>query len=482
MISQDTLERRVADMLRAKADQLAVGHEPFVLTVDPTVGSVFERGTGSRPARRAWLVVGGAVAACLLVGLWASAVGTGGRARVVTEPLSTPPTTARAAAPLGQAPSWLPDGLNLLAVAAARSNAAGVIGTQLFGDAAGAPQLLIQVQPQVQPGGGEPGSGQGTIVRGRPARAMPAKDFAASTTTVSWSEGADVEASFHGMSLARAEDLLATLHWASADHLDGFAPDPTSPLTLLGQRLNSGPAARTSNLDLTYADSVDAQLPGQGRQLTVRTTSTSGGPTPDFLEAWFHGQRRADGSMVSYDPAFHTLSLAWPDGRSAWMDANATAVDQAQLQQVADSLGPVDAAGYQVLAAEASRTMRTQLPLTAIARFDDGVIELHRSPTLEAVCLRPAATSRWTCSAPASLTSTVVAVSVLDGTRWLVAAAAASPVTVTVGQSPGAPRDQVPVRDVVDHGWHLALALPPTAVDAVTVLAGNQGTGAQRPG
>ena len=40
--------------------------------------------------------------------------------------------------------------------------------------------------------------------------------------------------------------------------------------------------------------------------------------------------------MQSYDPVFGTLRRDWPDGRSLWLDANGSAVTEAELTAVAD--------------------------------------------------------------------------------------------------------------------------------------------------
>ncbi len=474
MSPTDTLEVRLADALRAQADGLVVDDRPFTPSADADGLVELDPAEGRGPRRHRWpAAVAVAASICVLVALW-------GVRSDHPRPAETdvgPTTVARPDDPvLGEYPSSVPDSLDLISATASRWSDPRSLETQLFGTAEGTPKLLITIQAMV----GSVSGGQPTTVRGQPAVVLPAKDFASSTSTLSWNEGTFVEASYSGMTTAQAESLLDSLHWTDpTDHLLGYSAASGGSLVRLGQT-GRGAAQDTTQLELDYADAVGRLSAGQGRQLMVRTTAVggSGEPTADYLEVWFNGSRQADGMVESYDPAFGTLSWAWPDGRSVWLDADATDLTQAQLRQVASGLRDLDQAGYHVLVAEAAATIRAQLPLVGITSTAHDVVEVHADDSLAAVCVAPKGSS-WTCSAPAPTAGGPVAISTLLGNAWEVVGAARTPVTVQ--PAPLASGPELPVDTATVGGWYLTVADPPVGVDQVLVIASGQGQGMVRP-
>jgi hypothetical protein len=479
MSDTDTLEHQVAGALRVKAAELHIDAAPFVPS--RAVGAL--EPAPARRRRRAWMATAAAAAACVAVVVWA-AVPSGHHDQVSTAPstaTTSPTASGHGQAPdpvLGQAPAWVPAGLRLQVVGAVRLSEATPLPAQLFGATNRRPELFVQLQPGM---GSLPTGGQATVVRGLPATAQPAKDFSSTTTTLIWNEGVTVEASFHDMRLSEAEGLLATLVWSQpADHLAGFRPGPGSSLVLLGQTSEASLRSATE-VDLSYGDRVTSQAPGEGRQLTVRTTTGGGNgdPSEAYLQAWFHGVRQPEGPAVSFDPTFGTLSIGWPDGRTAWIDANHTALTRAELEHVAAGLRPLDRAGYEQLEARAAATVRSQLPLAASARTREGLVELRANSSLAVVCLQ-AADRTWACSLLTITQSTTVVLSLLRADTWLVVVAARTPITVDVfdGLRPGR---SLPLTTVAANGWNLGVLAPPSSVHGVVVNAGHQGQGASRP-
>jgi hypothetical protein len=481
MIDQVELEHRVQIALRTKADQLRVRTGPFfegsVERVDPV--------PARRRHRMVWSIAALATAACLLLGFWVATDRAAPRTNVVTTP--APPTLPTPEL-LGAAPTWTPAGLNLESLTATRQPASTGITktTELFGSSDGQPQLLIDLQP------GSWGDGVKTPlqVRGRSAREQSAKEFSATSTTLMWDEGAAVQATFSGMRLVQAQALLATLQWSSpSDHLAGFVPAATSTLTLLGQSIANAPAQPTTGLEFHYADHVSSQDNGQGLQLDVHTISARGGLTGDYLKAWFHGTRDAVGMVESFDPSFGTLSRIWPDGRTTWIDANATAVSQADERRVADEEAAITTADFSARLAQAAVTLSGELPRIASVDLAPGTIELRGNGTVLVVCIGPTGGTPTACSGPTTASLGLIVGSVLLDGNWYVLGASPTPFTVVENRQPSSthsttvPSTVIPLLTKTDAGWILGLANPPPGTDAVSVVVNqdSQGLGVFRP-
>jgi hypothetical protein len=494
----DELGRRVTVALRSRADRVVPTNRSFAEASAWSPGEGHGRGRrrallGSFrgvPRVRAALVAAAVVVALVVAAVWAVPGELSGTERVATSPKPGPTasTTIRGGPSrpsatvqtVGLAPTWLPPGLFPVAAHATLVNGGGFGETvQLFGTAAGTPELFVELQRVPGAGGSQSVLGTPVQLRGTTGGAVPAKDFASSTTTISWYEnGLEIQASFRNLSTAEAANLLDSLQWKSADDpLAGFAPGAGSSLVAVGPTAAQPGVQNVISLEFGYADQVASNAPRQGLQLTVRTTGPTGGATHDFLEAEFHGVRQPDGSYESYDPDFSTLSRVWPDGHSAWIDANGTAISQAQEQQVADNLAFITSTAYRTLEAEVATTIERDLPTLASATTASGTITLRGTASLVSLCLEigndgdicSAATTPNT-AAPADQQEYTL--SILLGDQWTVVAAAPSPVAV---ETP-----EVSAETASASGWSFLLAQP--SPDHDSIVLSTPGGDASQPG
>ena len=166
----------MADTLAAKAATISPAPGEFdasLVSVESTddlgLGSSGTRRVGGHRLAKAAILVG-SVAACVVVAVLALSGRTAHRAEVSTSPSSTPPATTPTVPTLGLAPSWLPPGSSRWRRRPPGLNGAGPFGgrDQLFGSAAGQPELLIEISPGSVGGG----SGTPTVVRGVAGRVL----------------------------------------------------------------------------------------------------------------------------------------------------------------------------------------------------------------------------------------------------------------------------------------------------------------------
>jgi hypothetical protein len=423
-----------------------------------------------------------------------------GRTRTQSSTATTPTTDASAEpttdpAPDGaSAPGWAPEDLTLWSVR--WSTAPGAVGgldkLQLFTRAAGG-GVLVDIQP-ANPGsssGGDP-----LTVRGQPATIMPAKEFPESSSTVYWHEDASLSATFTGMTVDEAVAVLDSLSWRSDDHQEGFAPPGDGSVELTAETEPDPDGAPVSTVEFVYADDALTVLPGESRQLTVRSTSAVGGVSRQTLLALLNGEAEpeAEGPVRSYDPAYGTLQLVWGDGRQWWIDANASAVTEDELQQVADGMAPVSGDQLEAMAAEARERVE-EFPVVAAATVPSGAEIAVRGPDGAGLllCLTPGDAGEERCADPFDEISSggqagpLVWNVVADGRWFVVAATTGEPVTLPysgTGDSSGPMSDLdwqpgLPGETADDGVWRFFFAEIPSDLDFVAVEAPGIGAGFQ---
>ena len=499
------LANLVARTFRAQAARVRAPADPF----DPTARAGTDDVPVPRGRRRRWRRVGVAAAAVVLV-LAAGAVVTQagddgrGRTRTQSSTATTPMPEASAdatpstdAAPDGaSAPGWVPEDLTLWSVR--WSTAPGAVGgldnLQLFTRAAGG-GVLVDIQP-ANPGsssGGDP-----LTVRGLPATVTPAKEFPESSSTVFWQEDASLSATFTGMTVDEAVAVLDSLSWRSDDHQDGFAPPGDGSVELAAEtEPDPGGAAPVSTVEFVYADDALTVMPGESRQLTVRATSAVGGVSRQTLLALLNGEGgpEADGAVRSYDPTYGTLQVVWPDGRQWWIDANASALTEDELAQVAAGMAPTSGEQLETMAAEAAARVE-DLPVVAAATVGSGAEITVRGPDGAGLllCLTPGDAGDEQCADPFDETALaggpagpLVAHIVVDGRWFVVAATTGEPVTIPqsgTGDTSRPPselgwRPGIAGETADDGTWRFLLAEVPADVDFVGLETPGIGMGMQ---
>ena len=171
-------------------------------------------------------------------------------------------------------PSVVPDDLTLWGVDWFEDDGGVIFTQQLFQRADGA-GLVVEVQPGGDGARGRPGH------RARAAgTTMPAKEFADTDTSLFWSEGASLTATYSGLTQAEAVALLDSLTWRSDDRTQGFAPPPAGSgfdLRVDAIADADGTGAPVLAGRFRYVDDPASVMPGQGRQVEVRTTTGPSG-------------------------------------------------------------------------------------------------------------------------------------------------------------------------------------------------------------
>lgn len=375
--TDEELAARIRAACGAQADRLVVDARP--LELDRAAG-LAAPAAATAPRRGRWLAVAAVVA--LLAGVAATAVAL--RPDDPSQDVVAGSTTTAPPVPTG--PTWLapsapPLGLELQSVAWRQQPEATGRRAQLF-EAPGGGRVLVLVQPSDV--GGQ-GAGEAVVVRGAPGQAAPSKEDGDRSTTITWFEGASLEARFIGMGQAEAVALLDALEWRSTDPIDGYARPAAGAARLVAE---AAPQVTTQNAELTYADAPTSVGPGEGTQVQIHTV-VADAPTIAELEArYLADEAITDPEAVSsYDDEFGTLTITWADGGSAWVDANKTGVAAGELRRIADSLVP---------------TTEAQL-----LELRDG--EGPTAPTADATTTTTTTTSATTTSAtPTTATSTTL--------------------------------------------------------------------------
>jgi hypothetical protein len=102
-----------------------------------------------------------------------------------------------------------------------------------------------------------------------------------------------------------------------------------------------------------------------------------------------HGARRDDGGFESFDPAFGTLSVAWPDGRRYWIDANATPATEDELRAVADGISEATGPAVVSMRGEVAARVAATFDLVGTANLPSGVVRLREAGGSRVACLVP---------------------------------------------------------------------------------------------
>jgi hypothetical protein len=293
------------------------------------------------------------------------------------------------------------------------------------------------------------------------------------------------------MSLEEAVAVLEGLTWRSDDRLEGFAPPSGGDMTMLGESSSTSIGATFKSAEFYYLDSALNMTPGQGLQLSVRTSTGEGGSDMSFgyLQTWFHGTVGVDGVIESHDPQFGTLRRDWPDGQSLYIDANATPIDRPTLEQIADQIAPVT--GADLVSLRAALTARiVEQEVVASASTSAGTLEVHGSGPMAALCLRPADGADPLCPNPTGSSDGqgTFTASLLVGDTWYVAGAATGlqPRIAEQEAATPSPTDPDPSglspETASDGDWQFVLLAVPDGIDQLAVWFGDAGSGVSRPG
>lgn len=237
--------------------------------------------------------------------------------------------------------------------------------------------------------------------------------------TVTWTEdGRPVEASAVGMDREELVAFLDGLETRSADLADGYRP-AAGDGAILGEI--EGPLLRRAQLVVSYEDRY-AAVEDPRTVAVVSSVGPPGQPSWEHLAIRFAGVEAADGSFRSYDARSGTLRIARPDGSVAQVESSSAGLTEQDLDSIAASLRPVDAA--EVEAQQAAAWARVQrLPLVASVTSPSGVtVELRGSTRSQTACLVVRAQRR--CGTPEGYVQAVSAE--IDG-DWLVAAVTPEP-------------------------------------------------------
>jgi hypothetical protein len=481
-----TMEPRLRATLHAKAAQFG---STTKTSFDPDrVPEPDDRGLGlglspvPGRAARARLIAAAAAVVAVLTGVAVVAL------RQAGDTDATRPGAPHANPTAGDgtlAPTWIPGGLHLYGFdwqAAVARDGGGTV--QLFGRDGGTTQgaIYVSVQPTTED---HPGGPDSTTVRGSTAEVAPARDFARTTTTLTWVEGnAEVAASFTGMSRAAAVAFLDGLSWRSGDHLAGFAPPTGADLTLLGEVTPSTPFGPAKRLQLDYLGADHRYVAGVGAQLSVRTAGDGpAGVTRDYLQTWFHGSVRAGGMVESYDPRTGILRRDWRDGRSVAVDGgrldpgtgdNPEGSDfgQAALTRVADGVAATTGANLVRLRHGAEKRFGALSPFKT-AHVDAGTLELRADTTVFSLCFTPDGGARRCSTAfgPTMLGS------FLMGDTWYVAVATEGGSAKVM--SNGRPLDGQ--QHAAGGGMNFVVVAVPAGIDDLEVTGDQTMTPLERP-
>jgi len=436
-LSDDVLVDRLVRAFDAEVAEVRASTEPF----EPVLrGEADLRAPRGRGWRRPVMAAAAAVA---VVGLAIGSVATWSANDSDDAPANLPPDvevggeadvpSATMTPPDGVlAPTTVPEDLTLWTVDW-MEDAGGVTSTQQLFQRADGAGLVVNVYP----GGGHGGyAGDPLTVRGLPATSMDAKEFRDTDTTLSWDEGADLTATYSGLTEAEAVALLDSLMWQSGDRMQGFAPPTSGEFELRSEAIAGDGGTLVRAGQFRYADDPGSFWPGAGRQVEVRTTTGPSDITTSSssLQPLLHGEVRSDGAVEAYDPDFGSLAVRWPDGRSVWADANRTPVTRDELRAIADGVAPASSDDLLSMAAAVSASAVEATTVVTEADLPSGTVTVRRSTAREIACV--AVDGGDVCPGlfdsgvvmDASGSSIMVTSSLLiDGTWWVAAVGPAAP-------------------------------------------------------
>jgi thiol-disulfide isomerase/thioredoxin len=164
--------------------------------------------------------------------------------------------------------------------------------------------------------------------------------------TLTWHDGdTSIDAQWQGIDEVGAVALLDQLRWRTADPMDGFEVTPGGTASIVDE---GDPAQVTHQVELVYAPKPGTEVDGV-EELRIITGAGDGSSWDTVLSEFFgsftDGRNSAEHQT---DPDLRQLEVASP-GRLVRIDAGSSAVTDAQLQAIADSLVPTDEAGLRAL-------------------------------------------------------------------------------------------------------------------------------------
>jgi len=507
------IEARLIATLRAKAAQLPSASSPATPPFLPVpVSSIASPDAARsrrnrRPSRVAWIAVAAAVLviAVLAVSLWFRS--SDEESRTVTVP---PGALAS-----GGAPSWVPDGYEVIDARmdpGPQQSADTTESVQAFG-ADDRPDVLIEVGGILAAYPHEPTTPTVTV-RGAPAlvwlpgtgQVQPQETATASypwaSTQLTWNEGGTtIRATFRDLGLDDALRVLDAASWRAGSPLAGFDPAGFAPSALLAEALSERPDLLSTTL--SYSSDLAHQQAPADLQVTVMGGV---GSADAYFRMWATSGRGSDGSVVvaseytgTYpDPsasssdgvhqvAMRELDLRWPDGSGALLASPTLSADE--LERVARSVRPASPDDIAAVQAEAS-TRLAAFPAVASTVLPSGTLSLQEVGATDAICLTQAPSGPRCRLALGPLEGDRAAVTgdaVIDRTWYVFAVGRSAPLlyaddadrvatgTPTVSRDPSAPAmttpfmATLPIESGVDGPYRFLLLRVPTGRDHLLV-------------
>jgi len=485
MTDTTEIEGRLIATLKAKAAQLVVDDEPFVLSTMAELVPL--KPPGRRPGGRV-LAAAAAVAAVVALVTGIALVRADHRQATVSQ--SDHPDR-----PGVFAPTWVPDGYQLWDVSpssgpGSEQAASGPINVQLFADGVG-PALYVQIGGVTAPGTPPPGDpitvhgqvGGVTSVQPGPAdRQTPGQ-----RVSIRWTEnGQQVIATLIHTSIDRAVALLDGLAWQVPDDpMSGVAAasvsTSVSPLHLAGGFISSAvPAsARSSYLFTTTAPTI-----GETGGITVTATGPGTRIGSYYQDQLDGASQQADATVESTatlpGSAIILAVVTWPDGRSSM--ASGDGIDAADLVRIARSAAPTTDADLDARRAQITDRILA-LPVVATTELPPLTLEVHGEGGT-ALCAH-ASSGPVSCGQVAgadSIDTVGLAVSVLVDGDWYIGAAGTLPFSYTPVSHefydprsvPTTPTPTTAADLIVSHQaeqgpWHFLVAAVPATVSEAAV-------------
>jgi hypothetical protein len=383
-------------------------------------------------------------------------------------------------------PTWVPEGMELWGVDSFSSSGdeqSGEPGTipQLFGDPDGGRAIYITTfRYEVVPGTAEPVS-----VRGRSGEAGRGWDVEETDVgdAITWDErGASITALYKGTTRAEAIAVLNALAWRSDDPADGFASPADDSWALRAEVEHWPPDARSARF--AYSQGVPPSSSADGRLGLWIYTEASSAVSATYLAGWYEqgpGVGDAERPVTTFDDEWHTLTVAWPDGRSVRIES--LGVPQSQLpsrellERIAHSMtvateadlgGLRDAAGANVEA----------LPVVASGETRIGTVAIHGEGKFLQLCLARPTGDGTSCRTDAlggssSTDGSAIATAewVIDGTWYVVVASRSDDFQIVGGRDATRAPDagELPAAITRAGEWTIRLVEPPPDIEQVCI-------------
>ncbi len=154
------------------------------------------------------------------------------------------------------------------------------------------------------------------------------------------------------MTTDEAIAALNGLQWRSDDHMEGFAEPAGGSLPLVGES-GPQPARIGTQTSLVYSNLPPPRAVTEGQALWLTTTRGTGETTTSYLQTWFEGGRREDGSVEALGPS-GGVTRSWSDGQTLSVTAFGAPADQALMTALIDSIHPATPGDLQMMEANVS--------------------------------------------------------------------------------------------------------------------------------